>query len=244
MNLLVDLGNSRIKWALSSGQARSVEEPFGNEGSATDFGAWGDVTTPVRVIVCNSAGDDVVDPLQQWCDKAWGLKPTFLSAQRAQHGVRNCYQDPTTLGCDRWLALIAARDQRSGSLAVVDCGTAITVDALLADGKFLGGVISAGPQVATQALLEHASHLHGELKMYSGAFNSDTGSAVGNGALAFAAGGIDKVLSEFSAQLGDDFAVLMTGGWATTIAPLLTRAADIEPDLVLQGIEQVSREIP
>ncbi|MDE0977146.1 MAG: type III pantothenate kinase [Arenicellales bacterium] len=244
MNLLVDLGNSRIKWALSSGQARSVEEPFGNEGSATDFGAWGDVTTPVRVIVCNSAGDDVVDPLQQWCDKAWGLKPTFLSAQRAQHGVRNCYQDPTTLGCDRWLALIAARDQRSGSLAVVDCGTAITVDALLADGQFLGGVISAGPQVATQALLKHASHLHGELKMYSGAFNSDTGSAVGNGALVFAAGGIDKVLSEFSAQLGDDFAVLMTGGWATTIAPLLTRAADIKPDLVLQGIEQVSREIP
>ncbi len=244
MNLLVDLGNSRIKWALSSGQDWSVGDPFGNEGSATDFGAWREVTPPVRVIVCNSAGDDVVDPLQQWCDKAWGLKPTFLSAQRAQHGVRNCYQDPATLGCDRWLALIAARDQRSGSLAVVDCGTAITVDALLADGQFLGGVISAGPQVATQALLEHASHLHGELKAYSGAFNSDTGSAVGNGALAFAAGGIDKVLSEFSAQLGDNFAVLMTGGWATTIAPLLARAADIKPDLVLQGIEQVSREIP
>lgn len=244
MNLLVDLGNSRIKWALSGGQAWSVGDPFGNEGSATDFGAWRNVTDLTRVIVCNSAGDDVVDPLQQWCDEVWGLKPTFLSAQRAQGGVHNCYQDPTTLGCDRWLALIAARDQRSGSLAVVDCGTAITVDALLADGQFLGGVIAAGPQVATQALLEHASHLHGELKMYSGAFNSDTGSAVGNGALAFAAGGIDKVLSEFSAQLGDDFAVLMTGGWAATIAPLLIRIVDITPDLVLQGIEQVSREIP
>jgi len=126
----------------------------------------------------------------------------------------------------------------------VDCGTAITVDALLADGQFLGGVISAGPQVATQALLERASHLHGKLKTYSGVFNSDTDSAVGNGALAFAAGGIDKVLSEFSAQLGDNFAVLLTGGWATTIAPLLTRAVDIKPDLVLQGIERVSREIP
>jgi pantothenate kinase type III len=44
--------------------------------------------------------------------------------------------------------------------------------------------------------------------------------------------------------LGDDFAVLMTGGWATTIAPLLTRVVEIKPDLVLQGIEQVSREIP
>ncbi len=244
MNLLVDLGNSRIKWALSDGQAWSVGDPFGNEGSATGFGVWRDITNPGRVIVCNSAGNDAAALLQQWCDKAWGLKPTFLSAQRSQHGVRNCYQDPATLGCDRWLALIAARDQRSDSLAVVDCGTAITVDALLADGQFLGGVISAGPQVATQALLERASHLHGKLKTYSGVFNSDTDSAVGNGALAFAAGGIDKVLSEFSAQLGDNFAVLLTGGWATTIAPLLTRAVDIKPDLVLQGIERVSREIP
>lgn len=244
MNLLVDLGNSRIKWALSDGQSWSVGDPFGNDRSATDFGVWRNVPDLTQVIVCNSTGDDVIDPLQQWCDETWGLKPTFLSAQRAQHGVHNCYQDPATLGCDRWLALIAAHDQRSGPLAVVDCGTAITVDALLADGQFLGGVIAAGPQVATQALLKHASHLHGELKMYTSAFNSDTGSAVGNGALAFAAGGIDKVLGDFSAQLGDNFSVLMTGGWATTIAPLLIRIVDITPDLVLQGIEQVSRKNP
>ena len=103
--------------------------------------------------------------------------PQLLRAKPAGHGVSNSYPEPEALGSDRWLALIAARQLFNGPLAVIDCGTAVTVDALSGEGKFLGGVISAGPKISAGALIERAAHLDRDDMCYSGVFNTDTASA-------------------------------------------------------------------
>ena len=97
-------------------------------------------------------------------------------------------------------------------------------------------MISAGPETAAQALLSKAAHLDLDEMRYTGVTNTDTSSAVGSGSLVFAVGGIERVLTELRARLGEEFQVLMTGGWAETLTPLMTVDAAVYPDLVLQGI--------
>ena len=150
--LLIDMGNSRVKWALANESTRDVGEPFANRGSDTDFSLLDTVPRPAKIVVANTAGEACASIFSAWCNRVWGLAPQFLKSPARQGGLRNSYADPQALGVDRWLAMVAARQTREGAFAVVDCGTAITVDAVSSDGDFLGGVISAGPATSLRAL--------------------------------------------------------------------------------------------
>ena len=238
--LLIDHGNSRIKWALTTAADMAVGQAIDYRDEETDFSSWEKLTSVQRVLVSNSAGPKAFAYLVNRCQKQWQLNPEPLQAKPEQCGVINSYLEPQTLGADRWLALIAARQIYQGSLAVIDCGTAVTCDALSKEGVFLGGVISAGPKIAADALVKKAAHLDLDEMHYPGAFNTDTASAVSAGSLIFTVGGIEKVLNEFRSQLGDKIRVLMTGGWADTLAPLMDLDAAVYPDLVLQGIQFVA----
>jgi len=239
-DLLIDHGNSRIKWALSGAGTWSRGEPIGYRSDETDFSALESIEAPQSILVSNSAGPQALACLEDFCESQWRLKPRILRARSAQCGVTSSYVEPESLGSDRWLALIAAHQLYKGPLAVIDCGTAITCDALSAEGVFLGGVISAGPEAATQALLSKAAHLDLDEMRYTGVFNTDTSSAVSSGSLVFTIGGVEKALTEFQSKLGNGFRVLMTGGWAETLTPLLSIDATVYPDLVLQGIQVVA----
>ena len=238
-DLLVDHGNSRIKWALSGVGTWTPGDPIGVRGEDTDFSPLRGIEAPRRIFASNSAGPQALACLEGFCKSQWDLKPKLLCAKDVQCDVINSYVDPESLGADRWLAMIAARQLSEGPLAVIDCGTAITCDALSAEGVFLGGVISAGPDAATQALLSKAAHLDLDEMRYTGVFNTDTSSAVSSGSLVFTIGGIERVLTEFQSKLGKGCRVLMTGGWAETLTPLMTIDARVYPDLVLQGIQVV-----
>ena len=235
-NLLVDIGNSQIKWAISAGDSWRVGSPIENRGDKSDLSLWQDLSRPAGVFISNSAGQSCYPAVADWCMSHWEVVPMVLQSRAEQSGVRNGYADASSLGVDRWLALIAAHHAFKGALAVVDCGTAITVDALLEEGDFLGGVISAGPQISMTALTSKATHLSSGEMHYSSVFNTNTREALTSGALVFAAGGIERVLDEFEARLGPDFKVLVTGGFAHTIAALIRRPTEVYPDLVLEGI--------
>ena len=239
-DLLIDHGNSRIKWALSGVDMWSRGEPIEYRGNETDLSALESLETPQSILVSNSAGPQALACLEDFCESQWSLKPRILRSKPVQCGVTSSYADPESLGSDRWLAMIAAHQLYKGPLAVIDCGTAITCDALSAEGVFLGGVISAGPETATQALLSKAAHLDLDEMRYTGVFNTDTSCAVSSGSLVFTIGGIERVLTEFRAKLGEGYRVLMTGGWAETLRPLMSIDAAVYPDLVLQGIQVVA----
>ena len=133
--------------------------PISVRGEETDFSLLRGIETPQRFSRA-IAGPQALACLEDFCKSQWHLKPETLCTKAAQCDVTNSYADPDSLGSDRWLAMIAARQLCEGPLAVIDFGTAITCDALSAEGVFLGGVIGAGPEAAAQALLSKAAHLN------------------------------------------------------------------------------------
>ncbi len=149
MNLFVDIGNHRVKWATDRGAGGVCELP------PADWRCMRELE-PRAVWASCVARAPVADEFGRYARRHWSLAPNFVRARRAQCGVINRYADAETLGNDRWAALIGARALCGAHAAIVlDAGTAITIDALDADGVFRGGVILPGWHSMHTALAAH-----------------------------------------------------------------------------------------
>lgn len=238
MKLLIDAGNTRIKFASLA------------EGECLHFGTldtrlvhrWGEQITPLQdavteVWVSNVAGADVAREIQTVCQsRAWPVK--FIAAQAQQCGVRNGYALPAQLGCDRWAALIAAWHRCGQSALVVNCGTATTIDALSGSGEFLGGLILPGIVLMQKSLVSNTAQLQHETGQYA-AFPTQTADAIVSGALQATCGAIERQY----ALLGDSRAsILLSGGAAQMLRELLKLPVISMEDLVLQGLKIMAQE--
>ncbi len=248
VRLLVDLGNSRLKWAWSEpGGVWTAGEVLhrGRELAPLLDEVWGARRpTPRQVVVACVVESERRTMLVNWLLARWGRVPQLVQAQAEQLGVRNGYREPACLGADRWAALIAARALAAPHAAcIVDCGTAVTVDALAASGEFLGGVIFPGLGLLRTSLLEGTAGV----RMQDGepsCLGRATGEAVVGGTLYGLAGAIERVLAEQEVALGAGAVrVFLTGGDAVRIAPLLRRRVTMVSDLVLRGLERIAQEL-
>lgn len=153
MILEIDLGNSRIKWRLRDDSGRLAGGAADHDELpqvADELAALGVV--PEEIWVASVLAEDLDADLSAWCERLWRRLPRFAQTQARCAGVTNGYRDPSQLGVDRWLALVAARQVCAGPVVVVQAGTAITVDLLGADGVHLGGYIGPGWQLMRRAL--------------------------------------------------------------------------------------------
>jgi type III pantothenate kinase len=246
MLLLIDAGNTRVKWALAalpSPIATSTPTPGDWVASGAVLHAevaalglhWRDADIS-QVVVANVAG-----PVMQAALLAQILPATpritwFTAAARVA-GVINGYRAPQQLGCDRLAALIGARalypDQ---ALVVAMCGTATTVDALCADGRFIGGMIlpGAGTMAASLALRTAqlpSVPLQGADTLAQSPFADHTEAAIRNGCLAAQAGAIERAVAAHG-----NAHCLLSGGAAAWVAPWLRVAASVTENLVLIGL--------
>ena len=159
MNLVLDLGNSRCKWALAdAGQEPAGLTPGGALAYGEDFARALDnsfraLPRPEHAAAVCVAASAHLQTLALWVRSHWGLELQPIVTRAAQLGVTNSYKNPASLGADRWAALIAARARSPGAACVVDCGTALTIDALDANGVYRGGVILPGLALMRAALL-------------------------------------------------------------------------------------------
>ncbi|MDJ0956082.1 MAG: type III pantothenate kinase [Arenicellales bacterium] len=238
MKLVVDVGNSRIKWAridnnrLANSQSVAMQ---GDTGFILDY-HWGNMSPPEAVLVSNVAGKEAEQNLQTWIQKNWGIDPAFFRSTATYQGISNEYARPEQLGCDRWAGLIGARSLlEHGSLCVVDCGTAITVDALTADDRFIGGIIFPGIDLIQQSLLEGTSDIVENRAEFKQVLGTTTAEGVSGGSFIGVAGAIDRALHEMYAIL-DNPKLYITGGDAPLLLPMLTKSLQHEPDLVLLGL--------
>lgn len=242
MNLLVDLGNSRLKWAQAGPECwETGVEIIPAEGfSALLDRLWGQAVVPERVVVSSVHDPQRERLLHDWLARRWTIEPQFIRAQAQQLGVTNRYRDPAALGADRWAALIAARQSFAGAQCVVDCGTAVTVDALSADGEFLGGAILAGLHTMRTGLLADTQGIRSVDGTEDTCLARGTGDGVAAGSLFGLAGAIERVVAEQRRTLGSGACVLLTGGDAPRLLPLLSGPITHSPNLVLQGLKLIA----
>lgn len=248
MILLLDAGNSRLKWAmlrnadLEHGGSFALAQ--GNIGELASA-AWSELERPAAVIVANVAGEPVRRGLNSWAKRRWKLVPEYVQAVAEAFGVRNAYRQPERLGIDRWLALLGARELFNGALCVVDCGTALTIDVLAQDDQHLGGLIIPGMRLMQHALTERSETVRQQIADASHAqvtlLGTDTGSAVAGGTLYAEVAMIDRVFDDLQAELGEPLHCVLTGGDAQRLAPLLAVRGDLEADLVLRGLARIAR---
>jgi type III pantothenate kinase len=170
--LLIDAGNSRIKWALVDGNgAQTAGGAFAHAGLFVKgigdplIGEhepdWSTLPAPRGAWVSNVAGVAVARRIDTLLDATWpGLPRTTIRATSAQCGVRNGYSTPESLGSDRWAGMIGARAAfPDENLLIATFGTATTLEALRQDGTFTGGLIAPGWLLMMRALGEHTAQL-------------------------------------------------------------------------------------
>ena len=247
--LLVDIGNTRIKWARLDGARLGRSQ-------AAAHSAWSSATYARRLFgrgahlthlwVTSVAGQRVNRALGAAARRA-GIAATFVTVPRRGGGVKVGYLEPWRLGSDRFVAAVGARQLLPRMhLCVVGVGTAMTVDLLAADGRHRGGVIIPAPALMVDTLL---ARTHGIQRRAQGGqagrgaplFARSTRAGLVQGARYAAAALIDRAVEEGQALLGRQPLVVLTGGQAAAVRPLLRSPCVVVPDLVLRGLAALAR---
>ncbi|MHB8536132.1 MAG: type III pantothenate kinase [Sulfuricaulis sp.] len=242
MNLLVDLGNSRLKWAWQDAGLWHTDAAALPEGDIAPLldGAWRDHAVPQKVIVCSVSSAQRLRAVEQWAHARWSVTAWIVRAPAQQLGVKNRYRQPDQLGADRWAALIAARGLTSSAACVVDCGTAVTVDALSRDGEFLGGAIFPGMRLLRAGLARGTEAIDDVEGDAADSLARSTADGVAAGVLFGLAGAVERLIDEYRRTLGGNMEIFLTGGDAPRLAPRLRVTVTPVPDLVLKGLARIA----
>jgi type III pantothenate kinase len=243
MILLVDIGNTRLKWALlrarKLGPMRAVRHSGDPAAVATIVRRAPRVLE--RIVAVNVAGPRFERALTAATRARRGLRVEFIRSARSAGGVRNGYTDTWRLGADRWVSAVGAH-ALAGRRGVVlaNAGTALTVDAVSAGGRHLGGVIVPGPAAMIETMLAGTHGIRrrarGGKSSVRGLFAANTASALASGAAYASAALVDRAVSEAKRVMGARPMLLLTGGAARALAPHIKSTYRIVPDLVLRGL--------
>jgi type III pantothenate kinase len=241
--LLIDIGNTRVKWARLINGGLTKQRAAVHQGwQANDFAktVLSRASGIERVIVASVGGRRLDKSLSAAVRRTCGVVPEFVVSTRRLGGVVTAYAEPWRLGVDRLVALIGARLVLPGrALCVVDVGTAMTIDLVDVKGRHVGGAIIPGPRLMVASLLRSTSGIRKRARGASrggGLFARNTAAAIELGARYGAAAIVDRAVDEAATALGSPPRLLLTGGAAPELQSLIRTAHLSIPDLVLRGL--------
>jgi len=231
--LLLDVGNSRCKWARIENGVWTHQGVQDNAELEALDAAFAALPAPARIIVSNVGGAILEQQIRKLCSQ-WAVIIEFIVSQGEQCGVSNCYKHPARLGSDRWAALIAAWQRKQKACLVVNCGTATTIDALSNSGEFLGGLILPGIALMQQSLLRNTAQLQEEVGSVQD-FPHNTADAIYSGVIRASVGAIEHqgALLSKNGEVG----CVLSGGAASEIKMQLGIAHQGVDNLVLEGLQ-------
>lgn len=270
-HLLIDAGNSRVKWALAdadgawlgsgvfahagpAGAAAAAEDDAGAGANENPASQWAALGVPSGAWISNVAGQAAAERIAALLDARWpGLPRTFVRARERQCGVVNGYGAPQRLGSDRWAGLIGAHAAFPREpLLIATLGTATTLEALTADGRFVGGMIAPGWSLMMRSLGEHTAQLPtlsaDSVRGLAGDalarhwFATDTPHAITAGALLAQAGLIERAWRELCRAWDAQVRLVVGGGAAGDVAAALGVPYTRHDTLVLSGLARIAAE--
>jgi len=249
--LAIDIGNTRLKWALYPSAVPGSEpvahgarflETIDQLGEAE----WAGLAPPPRrVLGCCVASDSVRHRVEEQLE-LWDVAPRWVVPGAAEAGVTNGYDHPMRLGSDRWVALIGARARVLAAgvrrpVLVVMAGTAVTVDALDAEGRFLGGLILPGHGIMLRALEGGTAGLRvptGEVRE----FPTNTSDALTSGGNFAIAGAIERMHRHLQQRSGEPPLCIVTGGAGWKVVPALTIDHELIDTLIFDGLLTIAAQ--
>lgn len=246
--LLIDAGNSYLKWAVTtaSGELQNIQvvptESWSSEAT------WENCKQPESIWISCVASQQTKELLETALEQTWQVLPTFVSSPAQGLGITNGYQDPATMGSDRWAAMVAAYSHAGSAVLVVDAGTALTIDAIDGQGQHLGGMILPGLAMSRQVLFENTNiELDVSEPEPGGAeiFGTSTRQAICAGTHFASSSLIEFTLKQLDNYLLATKASIrascyLTGGDAGKIKDTLQCSYVFEPNLVLKGLALIA----
>ncbi len=236
MILLLDLGNSRLKWACwvekQLAQSHAVAYDSENLFYQQVHHQWSAFSKVEAVLVSSVANKDIEAMLFKLAAGLWPEVVWHKASAQPQNGnLCNAYTQPEKLGVDRWLVMLAVNHYYSGSSMVVDLGTAMTIDYISAQGQHLGGLICPGLALMMQSLEQGTATLSKMEINYDMFLADSTADAIGAGLIYAMVGAIEKVYQQYVPEN-----LVLCGGDARVIGQKLSLSHSFDQDLVLKGL--------
>lgn len=239
MRLLLDMGNTRLKWALqeprSGWLARGATE-WREDMIAVLETAWAGLPRTVAVIAASVVDVGREAQVAAVTERLFAGAPTWVRTPASACGVRNAYAEPQRLGVDRFLAMVAACADGHAPCVLAGAGTALTLDALAADGRHLGGLIAPGVQLMQQSLLEATARVRPERPGRILELADNTADAMTSGCWHAAAALIERFVARMAPRLGGTQTLILGGGDAERLMPILGLPVQLSQDGVLRGL--------
>lgn len=242
--LALDVGNTRLKWAqydTSATGARVLGQGavFLENIDKLAEDDWSLLPAPTRILGCIVAGDAIKRRVAEQME-LWDVVPHWVVSSPAEAGLVNGYDHPARLGADRWVAMIGAHHRLLARglqkpCVVVMVGTAVTVEAIDAGGRFLGGIILPGHGIMLRALESGTAGLHvptGDVRD----FPTNTSDALTSGGTFAIAGAVQRMVENVTRHCGQAPECIMTGGAGWKMAPSMSVKYELVESLIFDGL--------
>ena len=241
MKLLIDFGNSHCKWALLND--KRLDELNSCTYKKTPLKSVDSLLLELpldraeEIHAISVLGDAFNTAFAQSITNRSNMPVNYYFPQNENYGVQLAYPDPAEYGADRYAALVAAHHTYDGNKIIIDCGTAVTVDAIDPSGKHLGGIIFPGEEIMRDALADKANGVfYRDQSDKTKYLNTNTSDAVQAGAALGLKHGVWGVLAEIKQSLNDPN-IIITGGNAARLHDSSNEPYTTHPKLVLEGLK-------
>ena len=240
MNLLFDIGNTRVKAAWETNQNLQSLPSISSTADMTFPTSW-ESKAPDAIYISSVGSKEITQRIERWAHDLWHLNVTTIEVHQGLAGVRTRYAKPQTLGVDRWLAALGGYHiSGKQGVCVIDAGTALTVDVVDDEGIHHGGLIAPGLELMVRSLTNNTAQLALENLAVPDIFAVDTQAAISLGCADYIAGMIDRAKQRIASQGLNVSNWYVTGGQGGLVANLALKELDLKmldmPDLVLRGI--------
>jgi type III pantothenate kinase len=240
--LLLDLGNSRLKWALDRDGEIEIGAAIAHSREGLgDLAPVYAAAATVDSAWMSSTAATLTPALIAGIEAQFGCTPQAFVSPKEALGIRSAYDEPQTLGPDRFLAMVGARTHVRGAFLVADAGTALTLDMVDESGQHLGGLIAPGPLMMREALHRGTAGIRTGMTTRVREFARNTDDAVWSGGCLACVSLIGHAYRHGALGVGGAVDLLLCGGAASLLEPLIAIPHRVAPNLVLDGLARWAR---